>query len=82
MRSKKAIGNAPGDPDMIENNNCDICGHFGPVSVKEMKIYFGEVPVVHICSGCAVDVLRDFDPSLQMVFNKEAMACTENEQKK
>jgi len=66
---------------MIENNNCDICGHFGPVSVKEMRIYFGEVPTVHICVKCAVDVLRDHDPTLQMSSNKEAVACIENEQK-
>jgi hypothetical protein len=53
-----------GDLDMVEEN-CDLCGNFGPVSSRPLVTYFGEgeVPVVFICPKCAGEVIAEFADS-------------------
>lgn len=62
---------------MIENEICDLCGKFGPVSVKELKTYFGEVPVVHICPKCAAEMITRHEsvtPPIEQPYDKEVVA--------
>jgi len=44
---------------MIEKDNCDLCGVLGPVSVKELKTFFGEPLSVRICGACALEVVNE-----------------------
>ena len=62
---------------MIENDNCDICGHVGPVSVMDMKTYFGEAPMVRICPKCAAEVVMEHEsvtPPIEQPYDKEVVA--------